>query len=310
MERIEAPVEKVWIGSPIANARVHILDDQRLLVPIGVVGEIAVSGPVVGLGYVNDPALSNEVFVENPYATHSLDLRLYLTGDLGRRNHDGKIEYLGRKDQQVKIRGLRIELDDIASAMREFEGIEDAAVIAHNVSSDQLSLIAFYVPKCSSLKLQETHEYESIRRHLLELLPSYMIPDHVVAVDCLPLNSNGKVDRRKLVKRVPDFQANGSALSKQTELALAKIWSTLLGVEQADLRADSDFFAIGGHSLLGIRLVTLLEKQFGVSMPVRDIFDHRDINDMSSQIDLLVSQKAALELTQALTEQQIEKVEF
>ncbi|GHA08192.1 hypothetical protein GCM10008090_17550 [Arenicella chitinivorans] len=305
-ERISQPVDRVSIGRPVANAKVHILDSNHGLVPVGVVGEIAVSGPVVGDGYINDPELTDRVFIRNPYSTGSLDDRLYLTGDLARRTEDGKIEYLGRKDHQVKLRGLRIELEDIGTALRRVDGVRDAAVIVHAPAKHQQQLVGFVTPQSGQI----APDQEAIRRRLMALLPSYMVPDLICVIDALPLNVNGKVDRKRLLQLVPAVATQGKSPSTQTELTLASLWASLLRIELDTLFAESDFFAVGGHSLLGVRLVSAINNAFTIELPIRDIFDHRTIETMASQIDLIASQKAAMVSMQELAKDEIEEVEF
>ncbi len=305
-ERISSPVDTVSIGLPVPNARVHIVDSNQGLVPIGVVGEIAVSGPVVGDGYINDSELTERVFIRNPYSVGPMDDRLYLTGDLARRTENGKIEYLGRKDHQVKLRGLRIELDDIATALRRVDGVRDAAVIIHTTENQHQQLIGFVVSNQSELPPTQ----EATRRRLLTLLPSYMVPDQVCVIDALPLNANGKVDRKRLQGEVPVGAQSGKPPTTKTELRLVEIWSDLLGIEADSLFIESDFFSVGGHSLLGVRLVSAINAAFSIELPIRDIFDHRSIESMASQIDLIASQKAAMATMEGLTEDEIEEVEF
>jgi len=307
MEKIEhSAIERIWIGTPVANARVHILDNQRQLVPIGVIGEIAVSGPIVGLGYLHQPALTEAAFIANPFYQNEFDTRMYLTGDLGRRSANGKIEYIGRVDHQVKIRGLRIELGEIESRLRACAEVSGAAVIAYTPVGRQAQLLAFVVNEQADI---DRHQ---LRQELAKSLPNYMVPDRFIQLPTLPLNTNGKIDRSALNVLVPvqDDHERKSPPNTATEVALASIWATLLAIPATDIHVDSDFFACGGHSLLAVRVVSAIKQAFAFQLPVRDIFDYRELNTLANHIDLLLAQKTTAARLQSLTTDAVEEVEF
>lgn len=305
MEKIEhGVIERIWIGTPVANARVHILDSQRQLVPVGVIGEIAVSGPVVGLGYLHQAALTETAFIANPFCQNELDTRMYLTGDLGRRSANGKIEYIGRVDHQVKIRGLRIELGEIESRLRACAEVSGAAVIAHTLPGRQAQLIAFVVNEQSDIDRQQ------LRQELAKSLPGYMVPDRFIQLSALPLNANGKIDRNALNVLVPVQDERKSPPDTETEVGLASIWSALLSIPARDIYLDSDFFACGGHSLLAVRVVSAIKQTFAIQLPVRDIFDYRELNALANHIDLSLAQKTTAAKLQSLTADEVEEVEF
>jgi amino acid adenylation domain-containing protein len=188
------PVERVFIGKPVANARLHVVDRHLSLLPTGVVGELAVSGPVVGRGYLHRPDLTGEVFKANPYAQDELDTRLYLTGDLVKRHVDGNLEYIGRKDFQVKVRGFRIELGEIEVKLSVFPSIKEVVVTAKPNIRGEYYLVAYYTLKANA----EPVTRAVLMTHLAAQLPDYMVPGVYVALDALPLNNNGKVDRKAL----------------------------------------------------------------------------------------------------------------
>ena len=275
-EPMYGPVDRVLIGSPVANAHLHVVDDQLELVPIGVVGELAVSGAVVGRGYLNAPELTESVLKENPFARHAHDTRLYLTGDLVRRMHDGRLEYIARKDFQVKIRGFRIELGEIEAKLLEQSSVKEAVVIAHENSQGSKQLIAY---------VSTDTEVSAIvlRDNLKSVVPDYMVPAAIIVLDALPLNNNGKVDRKALPE--PDLEALQSSEYEapvgNIEMALAHTWQALLEVEQVG-RFDN-FFRLGGHSLLVMRLIEML-REYDISMDVRKIFETENLAELATSL--------------------------
>lgn len=304
-EKIEnAHFDRVWIGTPVPNARVHILDANRQLVPVGVIGEIAISGMVVGKGYLHRPDLTQAVFIDNPYCQDALDTRLYLTGDLGRRGAHGKIEYIGRKDHQVKLRGLRIELGEIESHLRKCEGIHDAAVIAHELSASQVQLLAFVVSDASEdVRLAAVKE---LSKHL----PSYMLPDRYIMLPKIPLNMNGKIDRNQLKTLIVPDQKAAQPVSTGTEIALVEIWAALLKIESDTLFKDSDFFACGGHSLLIVRLVSAIKQKFNLQLSMQDVFEYSELSEMAAQLDFLNKQQTLANALASVDSDNLEEIEF
>ena len=235
------------IGRPIANTRVYILDTHRLPVPIGVAGELYIGGAGVARGYLNRPELTAERFIESPFVPGD---RLYKTGDLARYLADGTIEFLGRNDFQVKIRGFRIELGEIEARLGQYDGIRDAVVLAREDTPGDKRLVAYYTTG-------DTHPIalDELRAQLLATLPEYMVPSAYVALDAFPLTPNGKLDRKALP--APDGSAYAvrayEAPSGEIETAIAQIWCALLDLPRVG-RQDN-FFALGGHSLLVIRVI-------------------------------------------------------
>jgi len=273
------------IGKPIANTTAHVLGKHLCLLPIGLPGELCLGGDGLALGYLGDPGLTNERFVRHELGSGP-DGRLYRTGDLVRRQPDGTIEFLGRLDSQVKIRGFRIELTEIENTIQGMPGVKNAAVAVHETAGGSKELAAYVVP-------QEGTEVQPdrIREHLRSRLPEYMAPSRYIRLDEIPLNTNGKVDRRRLPGPGRERGEPGSTIERpvtETEIALAAIWSELLDRPQVS-RGDN-FFDIGGNSLLAIQLQSRIERRLGFHISVRDLFEHQRLD---AQARLLRSERSA-----------------
>lgn len=272
---IYSPVERVLIGKPVANVRLHILDDNLSLLPIGAVGEIAVSGPIVGRGYLNLPEQTRAAFVNNPYAFDDSDIRLYLTGDLARRLSDGSLEYIGRKDHQLKIRGYRIEPGEIESVLLDHYSVNKVVVDAKPDAVGQLCLVAYVVTN-------ESLDLQSIRAFLKGKLPNYMVPQAIVAIPQLPLTANGKIDRSALPE--PTFEEGDFVEPRtETEEKLVRIWKELLNRERVSINAN--FFEIGGHSLLASRLVAAIRETWQVELSLKTVFSAYSLEDIAISIE-------------------------
>ena len=249
----------VPIGQPIANIQIHILDASLNPVPVGVVGHLYIAGIGLARGYINRPELTAQTFIPNPFSA-TPGARMYLSGDLARYLPDGAIEYLGRSDHQVKIRGLRIELGEIEAVLASLEAVRDAVVLARADERNVARLVAYLVAHDG----QALPEPTSLRTTLLKTLPDYMVPEYFVALDGLPLTSNGKVDRNALP--APDMlqsEAVYVAPRTPTEKIIADIWADVLSVEHVSV--FDDFFKLGGHSLLAIALI---ERMRRAALPV------------------------------------------
>ncbi|WP_238211649.1 non-ribosomal peptide synthetase [Pseudomonas sp. PAGU 2196] len=257
------------IGKPIANTTLYVLDTQGQPVPQGVAGELFIGGVQVARGYLNRIELTAERFLDDPFSTRP-GARLYRTGDLARHQADGNIEYLGRNDDQVKIHGLRIELGEIQACLTRIEGVKEAVVIAH-----EQQLLAYYTG--------ESFPVEALRSALLGRLPTFMVPALFVHLQALPLNPNGKLDRKALP--LPDTDALQrrvyQAPEGETETLLAAIWAELLGVERVG-RHDN-FFELGGHSLAAIRLVDKMTKT-GLKVAINDVFQHPSVALLAARL--------------------------
>ncbi|KOY63119.1 hypothetical protein AM629_05190 [Photorhabdus heterorhabditis] len=264
--RIESLPEgtiSIPIGQPIANTRVYLLDTDGQPVPLGEVGEIYVGGDGVACGYLNRPELTAERFLTDPFSD-SPGARMYRTGDLARYLPDGNLEFLGRNDQQVKIRGFRIEPGEIEAGLVEYPTVHEAVVLALGDGQDK-HLVAYVLAQA------EDGLAAHLRDHLSARLPDYMIPVAFVCLDEFPLTPNGKLDRRALPTPGKEAFARQVYAAPQGEMetVLATLWRELLGIEQIS-RHDS-FFALGGHSLLGVRMIERL-RQLGLTLAARDLF--------------------------------------
>ena len=254
------------IGVPIANTRVYVVDERRRPVPVGVAGELLVGGEGLARGYINAPALTAQAFVGVDMGD-GITRRVYRTGDLVRHRADGRIDFLGRIDAQVKIRGNRVELGEIEAVLDEHPAVAQSAAIVTGAGRRADRLTACYVPRTGV-----SVTASDLRRHLRQRLPDYMIPHDFTEVAAMPLTPNGKVDRKALealsapaVKRREDVREP----TTPQEVLLAGIWKELLGVEKVG--ADDSFFDLGGHSLLAMQLIASVEKVTGVRLAPRTV---------------------------------------
>ncbi|AFC30705.1 lichenysin synthetase A [Paenibacillus mucilaginosus 3016] len=248
------------IGTPLANTRAYVLNAADALQPIGVPGELCLAGAGVARGYGGRPELTAERFSPDPFIPGG---RMYRTGDLARWRPDGRLEYLGRIDQQIKLRGYRIEPGEIEARLLEIEGVREAAVVLHRDAQGDADLCAYVV--CSELT-----DAESIRRALQRTLPPYMVPAYIMKLDRLPVTASGKLDRKSLPR--PELQAGERYVPPGTamETGLVRIWQELLGRERIGIR--DDFFRIGGHSLKAAMLVSRIHQELQREASLRDVF--------------------------------------
>ncbi|HSH77597.1 MAG TPA: AMP-binding protein, partial [Herpetosiphonaceae bacterium] len=267
---------RVPIGRPIANMQTYILDQQLEPVPIGVPGELYIGGLGLGRGYVNRPELTMERFIRHPLL-NSARSPLYRSGDLARYLPDGNIEYLGRTDGQIKLRGFRIEPGEIEAALARYPDLRQAVVVAHDDEEAGARLVAYVVPK--QPPGPAAHE---LRVFLRGRLPEHMIPTAFVSLDTLPLGVSGKVDRRAL--RTPDpagteVEAAFAAPRDDLELQLALMWEQLLGRKHIGVR--DNFFELGGHSLLAVRLFAQIHERLGRRLPLATLFEAPTIEELA-----------------------------
>ncbi|WP_245804403.1 amino acid adenylation domain-containing protein, partial [Andreprevotia lacus] len=265
------------IGRPIDNTQIYMLDAHGRLAPTGVAGELHIAGAGVARGYWQRPELTAERFVLDVHAAEH-GARMYRTGDLARWLPDGRIDYLGRIDQQVKIRGHRIELGEIETMLMTVDGVREAVVVARSDAADQ-RLVAYIAIHADSAQ----PDTATLRTLLLQQLPDYMVPAHFVVLAQLPLTPNGKVDRKALP--APQFaalQAHIAPLS-ETERVLAAIWAEVLGVPRVGVH--DDFFALGGHSLLATQAMSKVRNRLQVELPLRTLFDAPTIAALAIRID-------------------------
>ncbi len=255
------------LGKPLPNTQIYILDSKQQPVPVGVPGEIYISGKGVARGYWQRPDLTDEKFITRRSADHA-DSRMYRTGDRARYLPDGAIEFLERVDYQVKIRGFRIELGEIESALKENKEIRDVRVIAREDVPGEKRIVAYIVPEKG-----KNPSGGDLRNHLKGKLPDYMVPSAFMILEKIPLTPNGKVDRKALT--IPELagtemEETYMAPRTDTEKALAAIWEDILGINKIGI--DDNFFALGGHSLLAVRLFVRIRKWAGIDMPLATLF--------------------------------------
>jgi amino acid adenylation domain-containing protein len=274
IQRIE-PGGPVAIGRPIANTEIHLLDRGLLPVPLGVAGELCIGGAGLARGYHGRPDLTAERFI--PDAHGAAGARLYRTGDRARRRPDGRIEFLGRIDHQIKIRGFRVEPGEIEAALREQPGVREAVVLLREDVPGDPRLVAYLV---AGEEAGEADRREMLHRRL----PAYMIPAAFVRLDALPLTPGGKVDRRALPAPESD---RGAAVSEPprtaVEEALAAIWQSVLRVSALGVR--DDFFDLGGHSLLAAQVAARIREAFGVELPLATLFQATTLEALAARIE-------------------------
>lgn len=270
----------VPIGTPIANSTAYVLDRAMRPMPRVAVGELYLGGDGLACGYDNDPELTREKFVRNPFAS-GLDERLYRTGDRVRLNDRKLIEFVGRKDNQVKLRGFRIELDGIKTILTKLAGVRSSAVVLLGSDSDTQSLVAFVVkdPVARALNTEDVISF------LRERLPEFMVP-RICFVDSLPLDANGKLNVRKL-QQMESHQASGTDRRRdpqsRTEHRVARIWQEILNIQSCNV--EETFFDLGGHSLLVLKTIELLRKEFTIDLNVADLFKYPTVAALARHLD-------------------------
>lgn len=266
------------IGRPIGNTQIYVLDDEQQPVPIGVTGEIYVAGLGVALGYQGRADLTAQRFVRDPFCADQ-QLRMYRTGDLGRWRSDGGLDYLGRNDSQVKLRGYRIELGEIEVQLARYEQVKEIMVCIREDAPGEKRLVAYVVARGDQALIGE-----SLRAYARAVLPEYMVPSAFVSLTALPLTPNGKLDRRALPPPTVEL-ARGriyEAPYGHVEEALAGLWRDLLKVDRVS--RDDNFFDLGGHSLLVIRMLFQTSQRLGVDLKVTDLYRHPSIRALARRI--------------------------
>jgi acyl-CoA synthetase (AMP-forming)/AMP-acid ligase II/acyl carrier protein len=273
------------IGRSIDNTTVYLLDEAMRDVPEGEAGELCLAGAGLARGYRNRPDLTAERFVPNPFSPDGS--RLYRTGDLGRALPNGEIEFLGRVDEQVKVRGFRIEPNEIVAALNAYPGVQTSTVIVREEQDGEKRLVAYIVQtEGSSLTGPE------LRDQLSKVLPDYMIPTAFVQVDEIPTTMNGKVDPQALPEpNSANMLCEESYIAPQStvEVRLAALIAPLVHVHR--IGVNDNFFLLGGHSLLGMQLITRISDTFGVNLPLLSLFDHPTLGSMSAEIERLILEK-------------------
>jgi amino acid adenylation domain-containing protein/non-ribosomal peptide synthase protein (TIGR01720 family) len=277
VDKVEAGIAAVPIGRPIGNTRIYVLDTASAPAPVGVPGELWIGGTGLARGYLNQADLTAERFVPDPFGAPGG--RLYRTGDLARWLPDGRLECLGRLDHQVKVRGFRIEPEEIESVLARHSGVREALVLAREDAPGNKRLVAYVVPHAS-----EAPEPADLRSWLRRELPEYMVPAAFLVIEALPRTPNGKVDRRALPD--PGDRADSAAYRAPrtpVEGILAEIWSDVLGIERVGV--DDRFLDLGGHSLLASRVVSRVRETLQSELPVRALFEAATISELAKQVE-------------------------
>jgi amino acid adenylation domain-containing protein len=276
----------VPIGHPIANTQIYLLDPHMRPVPVGAPGELHIGGVNLGRGYLDRPALSAEKFVPNPFSQEP-GARLYRTGDLARHLPGGEVEYLGRIDHQVKVRGFRIELGEIESALLAHESVRDCVVLAREDVPGDKRLVAYLVAREEGAPAAG-----ELREYLKGRLPEYMVPQAFVLLAEMPLMPNGKVNRAAL--RAPEAADNGAGVDgaeprTPVEARLVEVWAEITGAEEVGIH--DNFFDIGGHSLLGMMLVSRVKEVFNVEVSLRVLFEAPTVAEFASALALSLAEE-------------------
>ncbi|HEX8148765.1 MAG TPA: amino acid adenylation domain-containing protein, partial [Pyrinomonadaceae bacterium] len=268
------------IGDPLADLELYVLDRHLQPVPVGVPGELYVGGAGLARGYLNRPALTAERFIPNPFSQEP-GARLYRSGDVARRRADGELEYIGRGDEQVKVRGFRIELGEIEAALRQYAGVKDVLVLVNDEVEGDERLVAYVVADADARPAPS-----ELRRHLKELLPSYMVPAAYVLLEQFPLTPNGKLDRRALPSPFVNGAAQGEparATAGPVEEVVCGIAADVLGVER--LCGEDNFFDAGGHSLLATQFILRLREALQVEVALRSVFERPRLAELAGLVE-------------------------
>ena len=299
MARINDTRQPITIGRPIAATAIAVLEPSGQLAPPGVAGELHIGGAGVARGYLNKPELTAEKFV-----LLALDggppQRFYRTGDLARLRNDGHLEFIGRRDNQVKVRGFRIELGEIETVLARHPGVKENVVHVREETSGDQRLVAYVV--CAE---GMPFDAEAARATLRAKLPEYMIPNHFVTLDALPLTPNGKVDRKSLPAppTITAVSDDGStALMSAAEQRVADAWREVLGVQRIGLR--DNFFDLGGHSLLLVKLQARLQREFATELPLVELFQRTTVQAQAARLTSVTTESAALQRARTRAEKQ------
>lgn len=307
------------IGKPLSNFRTYIVDKYLNLLAPGITGEICISGAGIANGYLNDLDLTKEKFVENPYASTNKHKIMFKTGDIGRYLPDGNIEYLGRLDYQIKIRGCRVDLGEIQTLLMSHPLVKNAIVLMKTIKLTEKYLVAYIVCKKESNKLQLSISKSPVAAPLLEkqdvtfyttelknylgrFLPNYMLPSHFIYIEQIPLTPNGKIDYQALtLSELTIKNVENKYVEPHTsyEKELCMIWSEILGVNKIGIH--DDFFMMGGHSLLGIQVVTRIRNTYSIDVPLKYLFDYPTISALGEIIDSLIKHNTYSSLLSSIT---------
>ncbi|WP_354359826.1 amino acid adenylation domain-containing protein, partial [Variovorax boronicumulans] len=289
IDELPAPGSRVPIGRPIANSRIHVLDNHLQPVPRGVIGEICIAGEGLALGYLGRTELTAERFVPDPHGAPGA--RMYRTGDTGRWLPEGRLEFTGRNDEQAKVRGFRIEPGEIEAALQACPGVHRVVVVARQDGPGEKRLVAYYTTRPDA----DAPQPADLRALLVQRLPDYMVPAAFVQLAALPLTATGKIDRLGLP--VPDLAALARAPRERpregVEQALAALWSEVLG--EPDVGRDDDFFELGGHSLAAVQLVSRVNARLGLEATVAQLFRYPTLAAFAAALGNAAAEPTAIE---------------
>jgi acyl-coenzyme A synthetase/AMP-(fatty) acid ligase len=279
LAQVQVTQGPITIGRPIANTQVYLLDRYGQPVPVGVAGELHIGGVGVARAYLNREELTREKFVADSFCAQA-GARMYRTGDLAKYRPDGQIEWLGRIDHQVKIRGFRVELGEIESILTEHAAVREVVVVVREDLPAGKRLVAYFTARDG-----QSVDVSELRERLRGKVPDYMVPSAFVTLDKLPLTPNGKVDRKALPSdagRKVDAGLGWAPPEDEAEQSIARVWAEVLGVER--VARDSNFFDLGGHSLLLISARRRLEDIFGREVPVVELFRHSTVRSLAKYL--------------------------
>ncbi|MBL4661247.1 MAG: amino acid adenylation domain-containing protein, partial [Alcanivoracaceae bacterium] len=296
----------IAIGKPIQNIQLLVLNEQLQLQPQGVAGELFIAGAGLARGYLNQPELTAQRFIQHTFSDGSAK-RLYRTGDLARYLEDGNLEYIGRVDQQVKIRGFRIEPAEIEQQLTAHPDIDSSLVIVNKKAHEE-RLVAYLITKSS---IKESQLIKNIRLSLHAYLPDYMVPSIFVILPQFPLTASGKIDRKALPE--PDatfFSGKYVAPDGKTELILTAIWSGLLNIPQTQISANANFFELGGHSLLATKLINDIKEKMQLEIEYIDIFDFPILRNLSVAMDNKLKTDSLMESLAESNDYAVEELEW
>lgn len=271
---VDGKVDKISIGKPLENTQIYVLDENLQEVPVGTKGEMFIGGVGLARGYINNPELTAEKFIQVTFPDQRSVL-LYRTGDFGRILSNGDIEFLGRVDHQVKIRGYRIELGEIEQAICSYPEIKEMAVIAREDSSGNKRLVAYFSSAVSI-------SIEGLRSHMAGILPKHMVPSLFMQLDSFPLTSNGKIDRKALPDPVEIREIPSEDFLSELEKALLNIWKKTLSLEV--ISVQDNFFDIGGDSLLVVSIQASIEEHLHLKVPIVDLFQYPTIAQIAAHL--------------------------
>jgi amino acid adenylation domain-containing protein/non-ribosomal peptide synthase protein (TIGR01720 family) len=281
MEVLDAHAEAltVPIGKPLSNTQLYVLDTQQQLVPLGVVGELCIGGDGLARGYLRQPALTAEKFMPHPFCAEPGE-RLYRTGDRVRYLPGGNLEFIGRADKQVKVRGFRLELGEIETVLSEHDAVREVAVVAREDEPGEKRLVAYLVAD-----EENAPTVSELRRYMLEKLPEYMVPAVYVRLSEMPLTPNGKINRSELPvpeQTRPELTESFTAPRTRTERLLADVWSEVLHVEQVGIH--DNFFDLGGDSILSIQVVSRAQEEHALSFSIQQLFQNPTVHELAESL--------------------------